>query len=129
MADGVGPAAYAERAKVPDLTAHGDLKIVPMRVAKNFFVAKGDPDPRGMLVRGADGGIAGTVSDIWVDRAEWQIRYLEVALEGGAGQTALLPMAMALIHKPSAPRSGGRDHGGPVRGGSASVESRPGDFL
>jgi len=100
MADGVGPAAYAERAKVPDLTAHGDLKIVPMRVAKNFFVAKGDPDPRGMLVRGADGGIAGTVSDIWVDRAEWQIRYLEVALEGGAGQTMLLPMTMALIHKP-----------------------------
>jgi photosynthetic reaction center H subunit len=80
MVDGVGPAAYAERAKVPDLTAHGALKIVPMRVATEFHIAEGDADPRGMMVVGADRGDAGTVKDVWVDRSEWMIRYLEVSL-------------------------------------------------
>ena len=97
LADGVGPASYAERAKVPDLTAHGDLKIVPMRVASNFHIARGDPDPRGMLVLGADNAVAGSVSDIWVDRAEWTIRYLEVALNSGG--TVLLPITGALIRQ------------------------------
>ena len=97
MAAGVGPGAYAERAKVPDLTAHGDLKIVPLRVARNFSIAKGDADPRGMLVMGTDDVVAGTVSDVWVDRSEWTIRYLEVALN--AGGTVLLPITGALIKK------------------------------
>lgn len=98
MRDGVGPGAYAERAKVPDLTAHGDLKIVPLRVARNFSIAKGDADPRGMLVFGTDNVVAGTVKDVWVDRAEWTIRYLEVALEG-SGASVLLPITGALIKK------------------------------
>ena len=97
LADGVGPAAYAERAKVPDLTAHGDLKIVPLRVATSFSIATGDPDPRGMLVLGADNVVAGSVSDVWVDRAESTIRYLEVALNSGG--TVLLPITGALIKK------------------------------
>ena len=98
MLDGIGPGAYAERARVAELTAHGLPKIVPMSVATDFEIAKGDPDPRGMLVRGADRGVAGTVKDVWVDRAEWMIRYLEVSPDGG-GQSVLLPMTMALIHK------------------------------
>ena len=98
MVDGIGPGAYAERAKVPDLTAHGDLKIVPMRVARNFSVAKEDSDPRGMQVFGLDGKMAGTVADIWVDRAEWTIRYLEVVLSAG-GHRVLLPITQSLIDK------------------------------
>jgi photosynthetic reaction center H subunit len=98
LIDGVGPAAYAERAKVPDLTAHGDPKIVPLRVATNFVIAKEDPDPRGMAVTGADNARAGTIKDVWVDRAEATIRYLEVALDA-SGQTVLLPITMALINK------------------------------
>lgn len=98
LIDGVGPAAYAERARVPDVTAHGDLKIVPLRVATNFFPAKKDPDPRGMTVVGTDGGVAGTVKDIWVDRAEWTIRYLEVAL-AGSGASVLLPMMQVVVNK------------------------------
>lgn len=94
---GVGPGAYAERAKAPDLTAHGDPKIVPLRVAQNFHIAKGEADPRGMLVFGADNGVAGAVADIWVDRAESTIRYLEVALNSGG--RALLPITGALIKK------------------------------
>jgi photosynthetic reaction center H subunit len=51
-----------------------------------------------MLVLGVDRRVAGTVRDVWVDRAEWTIRYLEVALEG-SGHSVLLPITMALINK------------------------------
>ncbi|MDX2223418.1 MAG: photosynthetic reaction center subunit H [Rhodospirillaceae bacterium] len=98
LVDGVGPAAWAERARVPDLTAHGDPKIVPMRVATDFKIVAEDPDPRGMTVVGADGAAAGTVSDVWVDRPESMIRYLEVQLAAG-GRKVLLPMTMALVKK------------------------------
>jgi len=97
LSAGVGPGSYAERAKVPDLTAHGDPKILPIRVARDFQIAKGDADPRGMLVLGTDNAVAGTVSDVWVDRAEWTVRYLEVALNSGG--TVLLPITGALIKK------------------------------
>ncbi len=98
MVDGVGPASYAERAKVPDLTLHGDPKIVPLRVATEFAVAKGDLDPRGLSVLGADGARAGVVKDIWVDRVEAMVRYLEVTLASG-GRSVILPITMALIDK------------------------------
>jgi photosynthetic reaction center H subunit len=62
MLDGVGPAAWADRADVPDLTAHGEAKIVPMRVAPSFTIAGGDPDPRGLPVKAADGASATTRS-------------------------------------------------------------------
>lgn len=78
MIDGVGPAAWAERADKPDLTYDGRAKIVPMREDNEFAIADGDPDPRGFDVVGADGLIAGVVSDVWVDRSEFMIRYLEV---------------------------------------------------
>jgi photosynthetic reaction center H subunit len=97
MLAGVGPGSYAERAKVPDLTAHGDPKIVPLRVATNFEIAKEDTDPRGLAVVGADTRRAGIVKDVWVDRAEWTIRYLEVLLDGGS-QTVLLPITMARLN-------------------------------
>jgi photosynthetic reaction center H subunit len=98
MVDGVGPAAYAERAKVPDLDLHGQPKIVPMRAAAGFTVADGDADPRGMKVIAANGEIAGVVEDLWVDRGETIVRYLEVGLAGSSGR-ALLPMTMARIDK------------------------------
>jgi photosynthetic reaction center H subunit len=90
MVDGVGPAAYAERADEPDLTYDGKVKIVPLRVATDYRVESRDPDPRGMPVIGADGQAGGTVRDVWVDTAEVMIRYLEVELPGG-GRTVLLP--------------------------------------
>ena len=89
LVDGVGPAAYARRPDVPDLTYHGDPRIVPMRVASEFTVESRDPDPRGKTVYGADNKPAGTVTDIWVDRGEPQIRYLEVDVHG---RTVLLPI-------------------------------------
>ena len=55
MIDAVGPASYADRADVPDRTAHGVIKIVPMRVDTSFTIAEGDPDPRGLPVKGCGG--------------------------------------------------------------------------
>lgn len=98
MLAGVGPGAYAERSKTPDLTAHGAPVIQPMRVATGFSVVKGDGDPRGFTVRGTDGKTAGTVSDLWVDISESLIRYLEVTL-ADSGKAVLLPMTMSMIDK------------------------------
>ena len=83
---------------MPDVTIHGQPKIVPLRAAAGFFVAKGDPDPRGMRVIGTDGVAVGTVVDAWVDRVEVMIRYLEVSL-GTSETTVLVPMTMAKINK------------------------------
>ncbi len=97
MRDGVGPASWAQRAKRPDLTLHGQPKIVPLRVATDFSIDRKDPDPRGMKVVGADRKTAGTVSDVWIDRGEYMIRYLEVELTTGG--RVLLPMPMAVVDK------------------------------
>ena len=114
MLAGVGPGAYAERAKTPDLTDHGALKVVPLRSLPDFVVDKRDPDPRGMTVFGADRLPAGVVTDVWIDRGEILIRYLEVELAAGApaglsvvgGSSAarrvLLPMTMATISRGAA---------------------------
>ncbi len=92
MLAGVGPGSWANRSNKPDLTAHGDPRIVPLRADKAFAIAAGETDPRGMAVMGCDGVIAGTVTDVWVDRSEYLIRYYEVSL--GIGKEAfsvLLP--------------------------------------
>lgn len=94
MVDGVGPAAYAIRPNEPDLTHEGERKIVPMRIATDFTVEERDPDPRGKPVYGADGKQAGTIADLWVDRSEPQIRYLEVEADG---RHVLLPINFARV--------------------------------
>lgn len=88
MQAGVGPGAYAQREDAPERTMEGQPMIVPMRVATEFSVEARDADPRGMQVVGADDTVAGTVTDIWVDRAEPQIRYLEVEVSGGEAAPA-----------------------------------------
>jgi photosynthetic reaction center H subunit len=99
MLDGVGPAAYGNRADVPDLTFDDGIpKIVPLRVAIDFHLAEEDPDPRGMTVYGADGKPAGVVADVWVDRSEVIVRFLEVEIASAAGpHHVLLPITMSLI--------------------------------
>lgn len=89
---GVGPGSWAERQDKPDVGTDGEPVIRPLRVASDFIVADGEPDPRGMDVIGADGEIAGTVSDVWVDRAESIIRYLEVSV---GDRTVMLPWNFA----------------------------------
>lgn len=102
MSAGVGPAAWAEREDEPEMTFDGEPNIVPIRVAGEYSVAPEDPDPRGMEVVGADDTVAGTVEDLWIDRVEPQVRYLEVGLasgggEGGGAGRVLVPMTLARI--------------------------------
>lgn len=96
MLSNMGPAAYANRANVPDLTLSGLARIVPLRAAPGFHLDAKSPDARGMKVVGADHEIAGTVTDIWVDRAEPCPRYYEVMLANNS-HTVLLPFNCARI--------------------------------
>ncbi len=112
MLSGVGPAAYAQRDNHPERTRDGKDAIVPMRVASDYSVSAG-PDPRGWQVVATDGKVAGTVKDIWVDRADMMVRYLEVELAAKDGEgtsedgeaeegvpeatTRLLPITMLML--------------------------------
>jgi photosynthetic reaction center H subunit len=97
MQDGVGPASYAQRMDVPDVTFDLQLpKIVPLRAADGYYLAEEDPDPRGMTVVAADGEVAGTVSEVWVDRSETFVRLLEVETAAG-GRRVLVPSMLVRI--------------------------------
>lgn len=97
---GIGPGAWADRHDVPDLTFDdGAPKIVPLRIAPDFFLAWEDPDVRGYSVVGSDDTVAGEVVEAWIDRSEVVVRYLEVRLAAGE-QRVLLPMNFIRIeHK------------------------------
>lgn len=100
MLAAVGPGSYAERANVPDITTEGTPRIVPMRVDSHFAIESRDPDPRGMAVIAADKRRAGTVVDVWVDRSEVVIRYLEAEIDaGGAKRRVLIPMTFSKVNK------------------------------
>jgi photosynthetic reaction center H subunit len=95
LADGVGPGSYAERPRYPDMSLSGEARIVPLRTLEDFHLAKDDPDPRGMTVLGCDGVQGGVVTDVWVDRTEFIVRYLELEVSGG--RSVLLPLPMATV--------------------------------
>lgn len=98
MLDGVGPASYAMREEIPEVTAEGETRVVPMRIATDFWVEPNDPDPRGMKVIGADRQVAGVVRDLWIDRSEPQIRYLQVEVPASpTSRDVLVPMVFSLV--------------------------------
>ena len=96
MLAGVGPGAYTLRDEAPDLTDTGEPRVVPLRVAKHFSVAKGDPDPRGWPVIGCDGEQGGVGKEIWVDRAEPQARYFEI---DAGGKRVLAPIPLCNVRR------------------------------
>jgi photosynthetic reaction center H subunit len=96
LLSGVGPASFAQRADIYETTREGHDLIIPMRVARDFAINAG-PDPRGWNVVGADGKVAGVVTDLWVDRADVMVRYVEFEL--GAGGRRLIPMTMLLLRR------------------------------
>ena len=98
MLAGVGPGAWVTRADKPDLDALGTIKLVPMRLLADVAVQPGDTDPRGLPVLGADGAVAGTVADLWMDTAENLFRYLEVQL-ADSPRRVLLPINFARIRR------------------------------
>jgi len=97
LVDGLGPAAWAERADVPDHDRHGKPRLAPLRLATAFNIAEGDPDPRGMPVIAADRQIVGNIADCWVDQTESLIRYLEINLNDGGNR--LVPMTLSRINR------------------------------
>jgi photosynthetic reaction center H subunit len=97
MQDGVGPAGYALRSTEPELTFHGEHRTVPLRVATDHWVAEEDPDPRGWDVITLDGEVAGVVSDIWVDRAEANARFIEVALPDPLARHVIVPVELTQV--------------------------------
>lgn len=101
-----GPAAYALRADEPDLTGDGHKKIVPLSSLSDMDILAGDLDPRSLSVMSADAEKVGTISDVWVDRSEMLIRYMEIELnpvageedgDAAVGRKVLVPMPMATI--------------------------------
>lgn len=96
LADGIGPAAWANRAKRADLDMDGHPRIVPLSTAAGYGIAPEDSDLAGWPVIGADGATAGTVSDLWVDTADRLVRYIQFAAEGAP---ALAPIMMAKVDR------------------------------
>lgn len=97
MEDGVGPAAWANRADHPELDAHGHAKIKPMSSLPDFAHSAGR-DPRGKAVVAGDGEVVGRITDMWVDVPEALVRYLTVDLNPeGSGKTRLIPINFAKI--------------------------------
>jgi photosynthetic reaction center H subunit len=69
------------------------VQVAPLRRLDGFSILRGDPDPRGMTVVGADGGAVGVVDDVWIDRGVKIVRYLEIALDAAVGPgRALVPI-------------------------------------
>ncbi|KGF68826.1 photosynthetic reaction center subunit H [Hoeflea sp. BAL378] len=100
MLDSIGPGSWAERSDTPDLRHEGGPKIVPLRVAPDFYIAEGEINPIGLRVVGFDLVVAGTITDIWVDQSEQMLRYLEVLTEVGvAPRTVLVPINFGTFRK------------------------------
>ena len=97
MVDGVGPAAWAPRRDVPELDAHGHVKIKPLSELHDFAVSAGR-DPRGMPVVTGDGEVVGRITDMWVDVPEQYVRYLTMDVNPeGSGKIRLIPANFAKI--------------------------------
>lgn len=100
MLAAVGPGSYAERPDIAEVTLEGEPRIVPMRTNSSLEVDRRDTDPRGMDVVAADGETVGTVSDLWIDLAEPQILFVEVATGGEEGmRSVMVPFGFAEIDK------------------------------
>ncbi len=96
MLAGTGPAAYALRNDNPEhMSQTTENRVVPLRILADYYLDEECPDPRTMQVVGVDGVIGGVVSDVWIDRTELVVRYLEVTLV--AGPSVLLPMPLVRI--------------------------------
>ena len=106
LTSGVGPASYAMRSDHPDLTAEHEIKILPMRRLPSHGIAEDDVDPRGMEVVGADGQPAGIVSDMWIDRSEMLVRYIEVRLDPSIAGTGGQPAARETVAAAAATEEG-----------------------
>ena len=49
---------------------------MPLSGAPDYWIAGGDPDLGGWPVIGADGAVAGTIVDLWIDKADRLVQEL-----------------------------------------------------
>lgn len=105
MLDGVGPGSWANREDVAELSMENIPVLAPLRLLPATTLAARDADPRGMTVIGCDDEVGGVVVDVWIDRAEALVRYLEVEVplaasadaEAPTSRRVLLPLPFALL--------------------------------
>lgn len=96
LVDGVGPASYALKEEVPDMTWDGHPNIVPLRKLPEHAMEATETSPIGMDVITRDGLKVGTVCDLWINVSELFGRYLEVELSPRfGGDHVILPVAFA----------------------------------
>ncbi len=74
------PRYYGGEQASRNVAAPGDARIVPLKDAKDFRLAKGAPNLRGWNVFGADGERVGQVTEMLVDPESAKVRYLDVDL-------------------------------------------------
>ncbi len=97
MIDGIGAGAWAPRRDIPELDAHGHVKIKPMSKLPDFAFSAGR-DPRGKAVVAGDGKVVGRIVDMWVDVPEQMVRFLTIDLNPeGSGNTRLVPINFCRI--------------------------------
>jgi photosynthetic reaction center H subunit len=92
----VGAASFAARQDIVEHTLSGQNLVVPLRAAPEAKVF-GGADPRGFDLVAADGAVVGQITDVWFDRADVLVRYLEVDLKDGGG-ARLVPMPLVQLH-------------------------------
>jgi photosynthetic reaction center H subunit len=97
MQDGVGPAAYALRSTETEKMFDGTDRTVPLKADPDYGVAEEDTDPRGLPVVAADGLTSYTVRDLWVDRAENQLRYIEVGTADPLARGVVVPAELVTV--------------------------------
>ncbi len=97
MLDGIGPASYTQRSTHPEMMPEGEVRIAPLRVATDHWVAAEDPDPRGAPVICCDGVIGGTVVDIWIDRADQMPLWLEASVASDPARRVMFPIALCRV--------------------------------
>ena len=96
LVDGIGPASYALKEEVPDITWHGTPNILPLRKLPEHSVEGTQTSPIGIEVITRDGIRVGVVADVWINVAELFGRYLEVqTLPAFGGDRIILPVAFA----------------------------------
>jgi photosynthetic reaction center H subunit len=94
LQNNIGAAAYAQRKDTVEHTIDGKDLVVPMRVAPEASVL-GGADPRGFTLIAGDKKPVGPIVDVWFDRADVLVRYLEVDV---GGSTRLVPMPLVQLH-------------------------------
>jgi len=91
---GMGPGSWVSRPEQTYKTLTGEDLVVPLRIATHFRLSPDGGDPIGLPVISGDKMVAGTIKDVWVDRAESMVRYYEVAISDGQG-SMLVPIYFA----------------------------------